>query len=153
MWTQLKSKEEAIGKGCTVLGLLFLIVFFFNLTQLQIALALLGASLGLFSIGLTLMSIGSSARSHERHTDLLRQILNYYEPQQDRMVSKIPQIIRPQGIPSEEKFGKPTVTKGSKEYAQSRLDEDTKKVGYTRGELYQLKDSSWGIAWGGEYPL
>ena len=41
----------------------------------------------------------------------------------------------------------------SKEVAQQRLAQDTKRVGYVRGEIYQLKDGSWGIHWGGEYPL
>lgn len=46
------------------------------------------------------------------------------------------------------------VIKGqTKEEAQKRLDEDTKKVGFIRGEIYQLDDSSWGIHWGGKYPL
>ena len=41
----------------------------------------------------------------------------------------------------------------SKAAAQKRLDKDTKKVGYVRGEVYQLDDGGWGIAWGGKYPL
>jgi len=45
------------------------------------------------------------------------------------------------------------VTSRSKAAAQKRLDEDTKRVGYVRGETYQLEDSSWGIHWGGKYPL
>ncbi len=45
------------------------------------------------------------------------------------------------------------VTNRSKAAAQKRLDEDTQKVGYVRGEIYQLQDGSWGIHWGGKYPL
>jgi len=45
------------------------------------------------------------------------------------------------------------VVKRSKAAAQKRLDEDTKRVGYVRGEVYQLEDGSWGIHWGGKYPL
>ena len=41
----------------------------------------------------------------------------------------------------------------SKEAAQQRLAQDIKRVGYVRGEIYQLKDGSWDIHWGGEYPL
>lgn len=41
----------------------------------------------------------------------------------------------------------------SKENAQKRLDEDTKKVGYQRGEIYQLENGGWAIHWGGKYPL
>ncbi len=45
------------------------------------------------------------------------------------------------------------VTDRSKVAAQKRLDEDTKRVGYVRGELYLVKDGNWGIHWGGKYPL
>ncbi len=45
------------------------------------------------------------------------------------------------------------VTSKSRAAAQRRLDEDTKRVGYVRGEIYQLEDGNWGIHWGGEYPL
>lgn len=37
--------------------------------------------------------------------------------------------------------------------AQKRLDEDTQRAGYVRGELYQRDDGSWAIHWGGKYPL
>lgn len=50
-------------------------------------------------------------------------------------------------------IGTVKVTSRSKAAAQKRLDEDTKRVGYVRGELYQLEDGSWGIHWGGKYPL
>ncbi|GAI28756.1 unnamed protein product, partial [marine sediment metagenome] len=45
------------------------------------------------------------------------------------------------------------VTSRSRAAAQKRLDEDTKRVGYVRGETYQLEDGSWGIHWGDKYPL
>lgn len=45
------------------------------------------------------------------------------------------------------------VTDKSKVATQKRLDEDTKKVGYVRGEIYEMDDGKWGIHWGGEYPL
>jgi hypothetical protein len=48
------------------------------------------------------------------------------------------------GVPSIEATGK------SKEEAQKRLDEDTRKVGFVRGEVYQVDDGTWGIAWGGK---
>jgi hypothetical protein len=41
----------------------------------------------------------------------------------------------------------------SKAEAQRRLDEDTRKVRFVRGEVYQIDDNNWGIAWGGKYPL
>ncbi len=35
----------------------------------------------------------------------------------------------------------------TKEAAQKRLDEDTERAGYVRGEIYQLQNGSWGINW------
>jgi hypothetical protein len=35
----------------------------------------------------------------------------------------------------------------TKDEAQKRLDEDTQRAGYVRGELYQTKDGNWGINW------
>ena len=43
--------------------------------------------------------------------------------------------------------------KTSKEKAQARLDADTKKVGFVRGEIFEKEDGSWAIHWGGKYPL
>lgn len=50
-------------------------------------------------------------------------------------------------------LGTVRVTRKSQAAAQKRLDEDTRRVGYVRGEIYQLDDGSWGIHWGGKYPL
>jgi len=41
----------------------------------------------------------------------------------------------------------------SKEAVQKRLDEDTKNVGYQRGEIFKTSDGGWAIHWGGKYPL
>jgi len=38
----------------------------------------------------------------------------------------------------------------SRKRAQERLDEDTKRVGYKRGELFQLPNGGWAIAWKAE---
>jgi hypothetical protein len=46
-----------------------------------------------------------------------------------------------------------SATEVSKEDAQSRLDADTARVGYIRGELYQKEDGTWAINWGGKHPL
>ena len=43
--------------------------------------------------------------------------------------------------------------KYSKSAAKRRLDEDTKRVGYKRGEIYEIGDGKWGVNWGGKYPL
>lgn len=82
-----------------------------------------------------------------------------FDPEVDSIVSKpLHQIIKPASISSEEKVYEPTIKsdesrlskeeiENSKRKAQKRLDEDTKKVGYQRGELYQLTDGSYGIKW------
>lgn len=69
-----------------------------------------------------------------------------------------PQVIQPKGISQAVKVGNPTIStekpklaegdiEKSKQEAQRRLDEDTRKVGYKRGELYLRDDKSYGIAW------
>lgn len=74
------------------------------------------------------------------------------------------QYIQVKSIPSAEAFGTPTVMVGapklseeeierSRQVAQRRLDEDTKRVGYQRGELFRRDDGVWAIRWGGKYPL
>ena len=45
------------------------------------------------------------------------------------------------------------VSEQKKADAQKRLDEDTRRVGYQRGELFKNKDGGWSINWGGKYPL
>ena len=45
------------------------------------------------------------------------------------------------------------VEKKTRAAVQKRLDEDTKKVGFVRGEVHELEDGNWAIHWGGKYPL
>ena len=47
----------------------------------------------------------------------------------------------------------PEVPVKSKEAAQQRVNDDAKRVGFVRGEVYQLPDGTWGVRWGGKYPL
>jgi hypothetical protein len=44
----------------------------------------------------------------------------------------------------------PEEIEASKKRAQARLDEDTKKNGTQRGELFQLPDGRWAISWKAE---
>ena len=123
------------------------------LIGLKTEIGLLGLSLGLLSFGLGLIAIGISTKSAKRQTDLLERL--------DRSVGYLPlmlknDILTPSGqILAEEMRGEQIkrVTQKSKGAAQKRLDDDTKKVGYVRGELYQPKDGTWAISWGGKYPL
>jgi len=88
-------------------------------------------------------------------------LLNVFDKDQDMIekpsgnviVTPLPLHLRLKGYSPEVKVEKKRVEKKSKEATQKRLDEDTRKVGYVRGEIFQLEDGSWGIAWGGKHPL
>jgi len=158
VWGEIKSRGEYIGLVFFVLGLAVLLVQFgLVLYGLRTETGLLAASLGLLSVGLGFIAIGMSTKSDKRYTDLLDKL--------NRNVANLPQMLKgdsltpfgqqmadeaKQRISQEEKIKR---NEQSKIAAQKRLDEDTKKVGFVRGELYQTKDGSWAIAWGGKYPL
>jgi len=157
LWTRLKNAGEPIGVVFIILGVLALATQFILVRlNLQIGIDLLGVFLGLFSVGLGFIAIGMSAKL-DKH---VLKVLDRFEPQSDKVEPAKVQTITPRPVEVKTgvgkltvEVGKPRPEKGSKEAAQKRLDEDTKKVGYVRGEVYQLKDGGWGIAWGGKYPL
>lgn len=158
VWDEMKSRGENIGIVFFIFGLAILLVQFgLVLCGLRTETGLLGASLGLLSVGLGFIAIGMSTKSNRRYTDLLDKL--------NRNVANFPQMLRgdiltpfgqqmaseaKQRISQEEKAKR---NEQSRIAAQKRLDEDTKMVGFVRGELYQTKDGSWAIAWGGKYPL
>ena len=169
LWNEIKDRGEAIGLAFLILGIVILFVLFgLELSRLQSERGfLLGASLGLLSVGLGFIAIGMSAKSDRRHSDLLQRldrnllkVLDQFEPELDTVESPKVQTITPKPVEVKTGVGKarvevgePKVEKGSKKEAQKRLDEDTKRVGYIRGEIYQLEDGTWGVQWGGKYPL
>jgi hypothetical protein len=72
----------------------------------------------------------------------------------DKRVADLPLLFKGDILtPSAQIAVKELLEVQSKEAAQRRLDEDTKRVGYVRGELFQNMDGSWSIHWGGKYPL
>ena len=160
VWDEIKSRGERVGHvffilGCSVLLVQFVLV----LNGLRTETGLLGASLGLLSVGLGFIAIGTAAKSDKIHTDLLRRVdnnvlkvLDKFEPELDTYEPP-EQIIIPEPAQLKVEGGVPRVIKGSKDEAQERLDEDTKRVGYQRGEVFKQKDGKWGVAWGGKYPL
>ena len=97
------------------------------------------AALGTISLGIGLIAVGVTVESDKRYTELLGRMLRQMESLQYKLGDKIALSI---GSPDR-----------NKEDAQKRLDEDTKKVGYQRGDLFQNKDGTWSINWGGKYPL
>jgi len=163
-WDEIKIRGENIGLPIFLLGVVILLtLFWLNIAGIYSEIWLLGASLGLLSLGLGFTAIGMSAKSDRRHTELLKrldrnvlEVLKNYDQKQDTIEpSKEPIVITPTvgaGIVGVGKF-KVEVRKRTKEEAQKRLDEDTERTGHVRGEIYQLEDGSWGIHWGGKYPL
>ena len=156
LWNGIKKRGENIGLVFIIMGVLTLFLLFgLVLKGLKTETGLLGAALGLISVGLGFTAIGMSVKldiSVARiPTLIVGDILTLY--------GHIPVKETPSELSREaaqkrlDQDTKEVEQTRSKEAAQKRLDQDTKKVGYVRGEIYQLEDGSWGIHWGGEYPL
>jgi hypothetical protein len=155
LWYEMKKRGEIIGVVLIIVGFVGLLAqFALVLRGLRTESGLLGASLGLLSVGLGFVAIGMSAKLEEDvarlptlfKNDTLtiagQQLAEYVLTKEGKRRRK--DIATRFRLSTEEQ---------SREEAQKRLDEDTKRVGYVRGELYRREDGSWGIAWGGKYPL
>ena len=159
IWRSLKGEGERIGFMFIVVGSLLvvslLILVWIQDPELNLVLALFGAALGFISIGLGFVSVGTAQKSDERYTELLtridRNVVDFLSKLeagdkveiQGKELLNIPPTATPKAVDIIE----------SRILAQSRLDEDTKKIGRPRGELYKLPDGRWAIHWGGKYPL
>jgi hypothetical protein len=167
-WNQIKIKLEPCGVVFFIVGFILLLVALLATTETGSQINLLGISLALFSVGLGLVAIGMSAKSDIRYTEILSRIdtnlikaLEFYEPSEDKIESPpgSPRnvVIKPPPATAYADVAAPrievTAPELSRAKAQARLDADTKKVGYVRGELFQKEDGSWAIHWGGKYPL
>jgi len=156
-----KARGEDIGLPLLIIGGL-LVVLRFALVFIGVPsdVTLFALGLALISVGLGFTSLGMSAKSDKRHTDLLTML--------DKKVTALPTMFRgdvltPQGQAAmralHQEQSKEAAQKRldedtqSKAEAQARLDEDTKKVGYVRGEVFQNDDGTWSIHWGGKHPL
>ena len=107
---------------------------------------LFALGLASISVGLGFTSLGMSAKSDKRQTDLLMTL--------DKKVSALPLIFKGDTLtPPGQAAVKDLLEEQSKEAAQKRLDDDTRRVGYVRGELFQNEDGTWSIHWGGKRPL
>lgn len=166
-WSQIRIRLEPLGFVAFIAGIVVLLVALFAPIETDLQINLLGISLALFSVGLGLAAIGISAKSDIRYTEILSRIdanltrvLEFYDPSEDELefppdLSKSV-VIRPPAAAARAEVVAPKVEvtpELSKARAQARLDADTRKVGYRRGELFQKEDGSWGIHWGGKYPL
>ncbi len=141
LWHRTKTRGEDIGLWFLKIGSLIIIVrFVLVLAGVPTETTLFALGLALISVGLGFTSVGMSAKSDRRQTELLETL--------DKNVAGLPllfkgDILGPLGQRAvEELQGQ------SKEAAQRRLDGDTQKVGYVRGELFQTDDGSWAIHWG-----
>jgi len=141
------SRLMVLGAVYYVAGSVFLMVAaFLAIKGEEVATVLLGFCLGMLSVGLGLTAIGMSGRSDIRHTELLERL--------DRNVARLPLLIKGDILtPPGQIIAKEMLSEQSKPATQKRLDEDTQKVGYVRGKLFQNEDGSWSIHWGGEQPL
>ncbi|MDP2729024.1 MAG: hypothetical protein Q8O55_00860 [Dehalococcoidales bacterium] len=164
LWTKIRSIGELIGFIFLILGVLVLITQTYLIVRpSQNTSDLTGIWLGLFSVGLGLIAIGMSQKADKKYTEILNiinrnvvNLLDSFERGRDIIEQPIGNVIvKPLPAVSVVETFPPEVIveKKSKEAAQKRLDEDTRKAGFVRGEIYQLEDGSWGIHWGGKYPL
>ena len=165
-WNKTKIRLERVGLGVFIVGMVVLVTVFIRPLSTDLQINLLAISLALFSVGLGLIAIGISTKSNIQYVEILSRV--------DRNVTKVlefqPGVDRldfPPGSPRNVVIKPPVATayadvpgrvevttaKPSKAQAQARLDADRKRVGYTRGEVFRKEDGSWGIHWGGKYPL
>jgi hypothetical protein len=107
---------------------------------------LVSLALALLSLGLGSIAIGMATKFNKVYTDVLERL--------DSNVKKVPHISADKVTPPTQQLVLLDETKAyNKEAAQKRLDDDTKQVGYVRGELYEVEKGKWAIHWGGKYPL
>lgn len=148
--------KNYLAKNGDLLGIFFLIsgvfalvaAFVYTLMDMDVQVIgnTIGLMLGLFSVGLGLIAFSMSARSDQRYTVLLERL--------DKNVTRLPTLLKNDILtPSGRLLANEMLTEQSKDVAQKRLDEDKQRVGYVRGEVYQLSDGTWAIHWGGKYSL
>ena len=147
VWDGTKARGEDIGLPFLIFGSLLVIVrFVLILVGVPTDVTLFALGLALISVGLGFTSVGVSVKSDKRQTDLLKTL--------DKKVSALPLIFKGDVLtPPGQVAVKALLEEQSKEAAQKRLDDDTRRVGYVRGELLQNEDGSWSIHWGGKHPL
>ncbi len=142
----IKNNGEAIGIPLLFLGCITLLVASILALMGTEVLYLIGLTLALWSVSLGLIAVGTAHKADERHTQLLWRI--------DTSIAWLPLMFNEDILsPSGSLIVKERASKQSEEAAQKRLDEDTKRAGYVRGEIYQTADGKWAIHWGGKYPL
>lgn len=146
----LRSRGEAIGIPLLILGAaLLLLTVILTLMGYEV-LYLLSVALASLSVGLGFIALGMAYETDKSHTELLIRL--------DKSVARLPlmfknDVLSPSGQLITTERIKEEADEHSKMAAQRRLDEDTKRVGYVRGETYQVEKGKWAIHWGGKYRL
>lgn len=143
LWYYIKIRGETLGIRFLI-GAVAVLVVYSASEPTEITFLALG--LALLSVGLGFVSVGVSTKADKRQTDLLKKL--------DENVARLPLLFNGDILtPSGHSAVKELLEGQSKEAARKRLDEDYRKVGYMRGELFQNEDGSSSIHWGGKYPL
>lgn len=146
LWTKIKQRGEDTGIVLLPFGFILLLLCAL-LTSLNIdSVWLLGISIGVMSLGLGFIALGISAKSDERYTQLLEKL--------NKNIAYLPRMFKGDTLSTlGQQVAEEAASEQSKTAAQERLDQDRKKVGYLRGEIYKVDDENWAINWGGKYPL
>ena len=160
LFGQYKEKGEQYGTVFFLLGLYLLVaLIIFNIADVIIYYIwnsdiissdtnffLVSLALALLSLGLGSIAIGMAAKSDKLYAEVLERI--------DSNVKNVPSILADKVTPPIQQLVLLDETKAyNKKAAKKRLDDDTKQVGYVRGELYEVEKGKWTIHWGGKYPL
>ena len=155
-----KEKGEQYGTVFFLLGLYLLaaliifniadvIIYYIwdsNIISSNTSSFLVSLALALLSLGVGSIAIGMAAKFDKVYTDVIERL--------ESNVKKVPHISADKVTPPTQQLVLLDETKVyNKEAAQERLDDDTKRVGYVRGELYEVEKGKWAIHWGGKHPL
>jgi len=156
----LKTSGETIGlflwvPGAVLVIAAFCLVAFRRATSewglLGLALGLLSVGLGFVALGLGFVALGTSAKSDKRHDEQLASVSHDLTSLRLLMGDRVSVTVSAPEM--EAILEKGVVGEEAKKAAQKRLDEDTQRVGYPRGEVYEVEPGKWAIHWGGKYPL
>lgn len=165
IWLSIRSEGERAGFVLIAVGsllvLALLLLILIEDPRLTLVVALFGVALGCISIGLGLMSVGTAQKSDEKHMELLSRIdgglldLLSNMDAGDKVEVGGKELLNVSPILNAPPTDTPKAANimESRMLAQKRLDEDAKRTGRLRGELYQLPDGKWAIYWGGKHPL
>jgi hypothetical protein len=150
LWNRIKDLSENAGLLILILGALALlaVLVLWLMRIIKLDTGLIGAILGIISVGLGFIAIGMAAKLDRDVANLPGNIAK-----DDTLTLTVEQVLRKVLTKQVELqhadvgFRFTITDEQSKANAQARLDEDTKKAGHIRGELFQLPNGGWAIHW------